>query len=192
MTFDLLNIMKNKPLKTLFVYNGIFVFASSLLGPLYAVFVETIDTNIIFISLSWSVFLISTTLFMLLVRRYGDYLKETEYLLMAGYLVRAIVWFLFPSLSTVFGLIVLQALLGLGEALGTPAYDAIFAEHLDENKYVQNYTDWKLLSNIVGALAVIIGGFFVSEFGFSALFYMMALFALVSFAGVWMQPRELL
>lgn len=184
--------MKNKALKNLFIYNGIFVFAGSLLGPLYAVFVETIDTNIISVSLSWSAFLISTTLFMILVRKYGDFFKEKEYLLMAGYLVRAIVWFLFPSLSTIFGLIVLQALLGLGEALGTPAYDAIFAEHLDKNRHVQNYTDWKLVSNIVGAIAVVLGGAFVKGFGFSALFYSMGTLALVSFFGVLLKPRKLL
>lgn len=184
--------MKNNALKTLFIYNGIFVFAGSLLGPLYAVFVETIDTNIISVSLSWSAFLISTTLFMLLVRKYGDFIKEKEHLLMAGYFVRAIVWFLFPSLSTVIGLIALQALLGLGEALGTPAYDAIFAEHLDKNRHIQNYTDWKLVSNVVGAIAVILGGIFVSELGFSALFYSMGVLALVSLFGVWLKPRSLL
>jgi len=185
--------MKNKALKTLFIYNGIFVFAGSLLGPLYALFVETIDTtNITSVSLSWSAFLISTTLFMLLVRKYVDFLKEKEYLLMAGYLVRAIVWFIFPSISTVIGLIALQTLLGFGEALGTPAYDAIFAEHLDKNKHVQNYTDWKLVSNIVGAIAVILGGIFVNELGFSTLFYTMGALALVSFFGVWLKPRRLL
>ncbi len=89
--------MKNEALRTLFIFNGIFVFASGLLGPLYAVFVETIDTRIISVSLSWSAFLLSTTLFMLLVRKYGDFIAEKEYLLMAGYLTRSITWFLFPS-----------------------------------------------------------------------------------------------
>jgi sugar phosphate permease len=184
--------MKNKALITLFVFNGIFVFASGLLGPLYAVFVETIDTNIISVSLSWSVFLISTTAFMFIVRKYGDLIKEKEYLLMGGYLIRAIVWFLFPSLSTVFGLIILQALLGIGEALGSPAYDAIFAEHLDKNRHVQNYTDWKLISNLVGAVAVIFGGILVNEVGFSTLFYLMGVLAFVSFIGMWIKPRKLL
>jgi len=184
--------MKNKALETLFIFNGIFVFAASLLGPLYAVFVETIDTDIVSVSLSWSVFLISTTLFMLIVRKYGDLIKEKEYLLMAGYLIRAIVWFVFPSISTIMMLVFLQALLGLGESLGTPAYDAIFAEHLDKNKHIKEYANWKLISNMVGAVAVIMGGFLVKELGFSALFYLMGSLAIVSLIGIWIKPRELL
>ncbi len=37
----------NGSLKVLFLFNGIFVFASTLLGPLYDVFVETIDSNVL-------------------------------------------------------------------------------------------------------------------------------------------------
>ncbi|MFZ2882781.1 MAG: hypothetical protein WA019_06940, partial [Candidatus Moraniibacteriota bacterium] len=84
--------MKNNALKILFIYNGIFVFASGLLGPLYAIFVGTIDKNIISISISWSVFLLSTTLSMLFLRNYGDKVREKEYFLLAGFLIRALVW----------------------------------------------------------------------------------------------------
>ena len=184
--------MINKALKTLFIFNGIFVFAASLLGPLYAVFVETIDTDIISVSLSWSVFLISTTIFILFVRKYGDLIKEKEYLLMGGYFIRAIVWFIFPSISTILSLVILQVLLGLGESLGTPAYDAIFAEHLDKDRHIEEYANWKLISNIVGAIAVMLGGFFVKIVGFSALFYVMGFLAVVSLIGVWVKPRKLL
>ena len=184
--------MNNKALKTLFIFNGIFVFAASLLGPLYAIFIETIDTDVFSVSLSWSVFLVATTIFMLFVRKYGDQLKETEYLLMAGYLLRALVWFAFPHISTLSVLIFLQVLLGLGEALGTPAYDAIFAEHLDENRHVKEYADWKLVSNLCGATAVLLGGLVVKNIGFSALFNSMGVLATVSFFGVLVQSRKLL
>lgn len=184
--------MNNQALKTLFIFNGIFVFAASLLGPLYAVFIKTIDTDIFSVSLSWSVFLISTTIFMLFVRKYGDRIKETEYLLIAGYFLRALVWFLFPHISTLVVLIILQILLGLGEALGTPAYDALFADHLDQNRHVEEYTDWKLISNFCGAVAVLLGGLVVKYFGFSILFNSMGILATISFFGVLFQSRKLL
>jgi len=184
--------MNNKALKTLFVFNGIFVFASSLLGLLYAIFVSTIDQNVIFISLSWAVFLLFSTLFMFVIRKFGDKVKEKEYLLLGGFLVRAIVWFIFPSITTFSMLIVLQIFLGLGEALGTPAYSAIFAEHLDKGKQIQEYTDWSLVSNIVGAIAVVGGGVLVSTVGFPVLFYLMGTLAMVSFIGILIKPRDLL
>ena len=181
---------ENKILKILLLFNGIFVFASSLLGPLYAVFVETIDTNIISISLAWSIFMISATFFMFMVKKYGDRVKEKEYLLMAGYLVRALVWFSYPFVLSLEMLLTLQIILGLGEALGTPAYDAIFAKHLDKNRYVEEYTDRKLIVNLCNAIAVIIGGIIVAELGFTILFLIMGSLALVSFIGILIQPRK--
>jgi MFS family permease len=184
--------MANGALKTIFIYNGIFVFASGLLGPLYAVFVETIDKNILSISLSWSAFLLSTTLCMLILRRFGDSIKEKEYLLLGGFLIRALVWFLFPFVSTIFILVLLQILLGIGEAVASPAFDAIFAEHLDDGFHIKQYTDWKLISNIASAIAIILGGIIIQYFGFSILFFIMGCLALVSFFGILLKPRNLL
>ena len=41
-------------------------------------------------------------------------------------------------------LLVAQFLLGIGEAVGTPAFDVIFAEHLDKGKHINEYSDGKL------------------------------------------------
>jgi MFS family permease len=183
---------ENKTLKILLLFNGVFVFASSLLGPLYAVFVETIDGNIISISLAWSIFMLSATFFMFLVRKYGDQVKEKEYLLMGGYLVRALVWFAYPFVPSLGILLLLQILLGLGEALGTPAYDAIFAKHLDKNRSVEEYTDRKLIVNLCSAIAIIVGGIIVAEVGFTVLFFIMGSLALISFVGILIQPRKLI
>ena len=185
-------LSENKVLKILLLFNSIFVFASSLLGPLYAVFVESIDGNVISISVAWSTFMLSATFFMLLVRKYGDRIKEKKKLLMAGYIVRALVWFLYPLVGSLEVLLILQVLLGFGEALGTPAYDAVFAKHLDKNKYVEEYTDRKLAVNLSNAIAVMIGGVIVVKFGFTVLFSIMGILALVSFFGILFQPKKLI
>lgn len=185
-------MMNNKALKTLYLYNGIFVFAGGMFGPLYAIFVGGIDKSIFSVSLTWFAFLFSTTIFLLFVEKFGDSLEEKEYLLMGGFLIRALVWFLFPFVSTLFWLIIMQILLGLGEALGTPSYDAIFAEHLDKNKHVKEYTEWKLISNIVSSFAILLGGLLVNYVGFSILFFIMGMMALVSFFGVLWTPRKVL
>lgn len=184
--------MRNEALRTLFIYNGIFVFASGLLGPLYAVFVQTFDNKTTTVTLSWAVFLASTTIFTFLVSKYGDKVLEKEYLLVTGYLIRAIVWFAFPFIETIFALFFLQLLLGLGEALGTPSYDAIFAQHLNKNKEIQDYSQWKLVANLLGAAAVIVGGVIVQELSFKYLFFLMGILALVSAVGVIIKPRKLL
>ena len=119
-------------------------------------------------------------------------MKEKEYLLLAGFLARAIVWFSFPFVTTVFLLVLFQILLGIGEALGSPAFDALFAEHLDDGHHIREYTDWKLIANIASAVAVILGGVIINDFGFSALFFIMGSLALISFFGILLKPRNLL
>ncbi len=182
----------NKSLKILFLFNGIFVFAAMLLGPLYAVYVETIDANILSISVTWSVFLVSATLFTLIVQRKGDGIKEKEYLMMAGFLIRGISWFLFIFAGSIWHLIIIQILIGLGEALGSPSFDAIFAEHLDKGMQIREYSTWKLIVNASNALAAILGGIIVYFFGFSFLFIIMSVLAIISFLGVLLQPRDVL
>lgn len=184
--------MKNKALKILFAYNGIFVFAANLLGPLYAVYVGTISDNVFLISATWAVGLLATSIFTFAVSKRGDLLKEKEYLLMAGFLIRAIAWFLYIGIDNIFQLILLQILLGLGEAAGSPAFNAIFAEHLDFGKHIQEYSSWMMVSNVLTALGTVAGGLVASVFGFQWLFVCMGSFALVSFFGILAQPRKLL
>ncbi len=184
--------MINKSLKILFLFNGIFVFAATLLGPLYAVYVESIDKNVLSISITWAVFLASATFFTFIVSRRGDSVKEKEYMLMGGFLIRAVSWLLFILVGNILHLIFVQILLGLGEALGSPSFDTIFAQHLDEGMQVREYSSWKIIVNGTTAIATIIGGLIVVNFGFTVLFVVMSAMAMVSFFGVLVQSREVL
>lgn len=182
----------NKSLRVLFVLNSIFVFAGSLLGPLYAIYVQGIDDKIISVSFSWAVFMLSSTIFMYFTRKYGDKIKEQEYLLAGGFLMRGLAWFGYTLVTSFSGLVVIQVMLGLGEALGTPAWNAIFAKHLDKKKEIREYSSWNIVSNLMVAGATIGGGLVVTIWGFNWLFVTMGLLALVSLVGVLMTPREVL
>jgi len=183
---------KNRSLRILFILNSIFVFASSLLGPLYAIFVQEIDSKVMSVSISWAVFMFSSTVFMYFVSKYGDKIKEQEYLLSAGFLIRSMAWLAYIFVSNFNDLIILQVFLGLGAALGSPAWNAIFAKHLDENKEIKEYSYWLIVNNFMIAIATLIGGIFVTYFGFNFLFIAMSLLSFVSFIGVLITPREVL
>lgn len=176
--------MPNKVLRILFLYNGIFVLAGSLLGPLYAIYVEKLNTGILPVSISWATFLASTTLFTYLISKIGDGFKHKRYLLAGGYLIRGLGWITMSRITSIEHLIMLQFILGIGESLGTPAFDALVAEHLDKNKHIMDYSDWKMLSNFVLVIGTLIGGYVVSRTGFTYLMIAMAMLAFVSFAGV--------
>ncbi len=182
----------NRSLKVLFLSNSLLVFASALLGPLYAIFVTGIDAKILSVSFSWFAFLASAIFFIYLVGKYGDKIKEKEYMLLGGYIVRAIVWIFFIFVSNIQELIILQILLGIGEALGNPSFDAIFAVHLDKEKHVADFSAWKMIEKIAIASGTLIGGVIVSAFGFTPLFIIMSSAAFISFLIVLFQPRKLL
>ncbi len=182
----------NEALTALFLFNGIFVFGNNLIGPLYALFAQQFDNKIFSVSVSWAVFLISTTVFTWILSSIGDKIKEKEYLLIAGYSVRAIAWFAFGFITGINQLLILQAVLGFGEALGTPAFDAIFSQHVDNGKQIKEYSWWKVVSNLVLVGGTVIGGLLVDRFGFRNLFWVMSFCSLISAVGIWLKPRKLL
>ncbi len=182
----------NNSLKVLFSINSIFVFASQLLGPLFAVYVMKIDGGVMLISLATSTQLLSSTLFLTLVSKWGINVKEREYLLAGGYLLRAFGWLGYIFITTPVGLVLLQLVFGLGEALGTPSFNAIFAEHVSKENDVSMYADWSVISNLIMALGTILGGLLVTVWGFEVLFGIMSAMALISFAAVLTLPRKIL
>lgn len=176
-------LKKNRILANLFLFNGIFVFALSLLGPLYAVFVLKIVDDIFWVSVSWATALITSSIVVFYLSKYGDRYKDKN-LLLAGYLVRAASWALFIFIGNIWQLLVLQVFLGVGEALGTPSFNAIFAEHLDDGKHIAEYSDWALIVNAVIAVATVMGALLVRQYGFGLLFGLMSILSLVAFVGV--------
>lgn len=182
--------MRNGPLRILFISNGVFVPAGSLLGPLFAVYLERFTKSPLIISLTWATFWITTTLLTWVVSKIGDRLNKED-LLLAGFAIRVVGWLAYFFVGSLAMVIILQVLLGLGEALGSPAFDAIFAEHLDRNHHMEDYADWKVINNLVTAAGIIIGGLIVTSFGFRFMFLTMAWLAFVSFAIIFCKPKTL-
>jgi MFS family permease len=184
--------MINKTIKALYLYNGVFMLAASLLGPLYALYVSKFSVNPTDIGLSWGLYLFSSTICMFALTKYGDGIKRKRNLLLGGYLVRAIVWFLYISVGSLGELFLLQVILGIGEGLGSPAHNAIFAEHLDKGRHIQEFSGQGIIFNFIAAVAAVIGGFIVNQYGFGVLFVIMGFLALVSFFGILLEPKKII
>lgn len=176
--------MQRAHLRVLFLYNGLFVLAGNLLGPLYGLYAQQLKGSITTVSMSWIVLLVSTTFFSIFLTGPMGRAERKENLLLAGYLVRALAWMGFMFITSINELLVLQALLGLGEALGSPAFDALFAEKMNANNRIGEYARWKLVSNVMTMVGIGLGGVIVASFGFTALFGLMALLAMFSFIGL--------
>jgi MFS family permease len=185
-------IKNQRALKILFISNGIFVFASTLLGPLYAILAEQFDADILSISFAWFLYMLSTTLFSFVVSKLGDKVKEQEYLLVIGYAIRIISWILYIFTNNLYMFFAIQMLLGIGQAIGSPAFDAIFAIKLDKGFEINRYAKWQIIQNLSIAIASLIGGLIVNYLGFNILFMAMASLGIISIIIILIQPRKLL
>ena len=181
----------NKPLKLLTI-NSVFVLAGNLLGPLYAVYIEGLGGSIAVVSGTWSVMLLTTTIVNFILIRYGDKVKQHEYFLIAGFIFRAIAWIGFAHALNITTIILLQIVIGLGEAVGSTGFDSIMAEHLDKSNHIRDYAIWRTISNVLASIATFTGGLVVTIYGFSPMFYFMGIVAIGSAIFTYLLPRRAL
>jgi MFS transporter, DHA1 family, tetracycline resistance protein len=176
--------MPNRILQILFLYSGLFNFAASLFGPLYAIYVERMGAGIMPVCYAYSIQLFSITLFTFIVSKLGDKCRPKVYMLSIGFLIRAVCWFIYIFIHTIPQLYLLQFVMGIGDAFSGPAFDALFAEHLDKDKHIMDYSDWRVVANAAIVLGTTLGGLIVSHYGFRTLFVFMSILACMSSLGV--------
>lgn len=183
---------KSGALAVLYIFNGLFVLATAMLVPIYAIFAQEIGANVFTVSALAATLLVARVFFTLIVRSLGDDAVEEVHLLLAGFALRAAGWFILIFIGSIEGLFLVQIVFGLGESLGSPAFNALFAQHLKSGRYVSEYADWEVISAIGGGAGAFFGGYIAYAYGFDALFFVMGVLALLSFAGVHRKRRSLL
>lgn len=184
--------MRNKALTILSITNIIFVLGASMFPPIFALFVQRIGGGVLAASTIWATFAVMTGFFMLFLSRFGDRVKEKEYLIAVGYLFRFAGWLGYFFAGFLWQLYVLQIILALGEALGTPAFSAVYSEHLNKGRYIRQWGVWNSLNFFIVGVSSLLGGIIVAQFNFKILFLIMAFLAAASFFLLIIQPRKLL
>jgi Major Facilitator Superfamily len=154
---------------------NIWYFGEGMLGPLFAVFAERIGGDILDITWAWATYLIMTGVLYIVV---GKLIRGKKYkmkILVAGYGLNALLTFGYLFVSTPWQLFFVQAGLGVAEAIGTPAWDALYAQSVD--KEMDTYA-WGLAggqSQIVTGLAIVTGGLIAHYLSFNTLFIVMGI-----------------
>lgn len=101
--------MKNHSLSILISINLVFMFGAALLGPLYAVYVqEQIGKDILTIGWAFAVYMMTIGTLTYVAGKWTDRVKEKEYFVAAGYLIRAIGFLLYTVIGSVPELLLVQ------------------------------------------------------------------------------------
>lgn len=192
---NILKYMKfsfNKPLKILLATNSLILFAGAMIGPIYALYVQKIGGDLLDASFTAGLFALVAGISVLLFGRFSDKVKENELLIVAGYLIMGIGFLLFIFVNSIFFLLIVQIILGFGEAVYSPAFDALYSKHLDGNKSGSQWGVWESMNYFTFAISAVIGGYLVTKFGFNALFAIMSLLCLASAIYIFLLPRRVL
>jgi len=146
-----------------------------MLGPIYALFVEKVGGDLMDASISGGIFALVAGLTSLISGKYSDKIKENELIVVLGYLIIGFGFLLYFWVSSIFFLFIVQAIIGLGEAIYSPAFDAVYSKHLDGHKSGRQWGAWESMNYFTMAIGSVVGGSLVTIFGFQILFLIMAI-----------------
>jgi len=147
-------------------------FGDNLIGPFYAVFVQKIGGSILDMGYSITVFSICAGILMIIVGKISDKLNK-ELVSILGYSLYALGSILYLVISSPWQLFVLQIVFAVGTACLAAPLSALFAKYIQKGK---EGLQWGLEgggSRIVVGIAVFVGTFIVSQWGFRILFLLM-------------------
>jgi len=166
--------------------------AAAMLGPIYALFVEGLGGDLMDASIAGGVFAFVAGLTTLISGKYSDKIKENELIIVLGYAIMGFGFLLYFWVSSIVLLFVVQAIIGLGEAIYSPAFDAVYSKHLDGHKSGTQWGAWESMNYFTTALGSVVGGGLVTVFGFQTLFIIMAILCFGSASYIYCLKRSVL
>lgn len=159
---------------------NVWYFGEGMLGPLYAVFAEKVGGDILDITWAWAVYLIMTGFFYILVGKFISGKPYKTKVMVIGYGLNAIFTFGYLFVSSPWHLFFVQAGLGIAEAVGTPAWDALYAKNIMEEHDTYAWGLSSGQSQIVTGISIVCGGLIVNYFSFNALFITMGIIQVIA------------
>jgi len=182
----------NKALRILLSTNAMILMTAAMLGPIYALFVEKVGGDLMDASIAGGIFALAAGLTTLVSGKYSDKVKENELIVVLGYSIMGIGFLLYFWVNSIIFLFMVQAIIGLGEAIYSPAFDAVYSKHLDGHKSGTQWGAWESMNYFPTAIGAIIGGGLVTLFGFQPLFVIMAMLCFSSALYIYHLKRSIL
>ena len=183
----------NKSLRILLVTNGLILIAAAMIGPIYAVFVENIGGDLLDASIAGGLFALTAGLVTLFSGKLSDRIRHSEIIMILGYALIGTGFFLYQYVDSILFLFAIQVMIGLGNAIYSPAFDKLYSAHLDSKKAGTEWAAWESMNYFTTAFGALVGGVIVTVFGFNAIFLIMAALSYISASWLYMlSPKRVL
>ena len=182
----------NRALRVLLITNALILIAAAMLGPIYALFVEEIGGDLLDASLTGGIFALTAGIVTLISGKYADRVKQNELIIVFGYALIGIGFLLYTIVDSIWFLFAVQIVIGAGEAIYSPAFDAVYTKHVSVKKAGREWGSWEAMNYFTYALGAGIGGLIAFKLGFNSLFVTMAILSFLSAIYIYFLPRDVL
>lgn len=149
------------------------LFASNLMGPIYAVYVKGIGGDLLTAGSALALdFAVIGSLIIISGRIANKYHTEKLQLIL-GYFIAIFVAAGYMLIKDTTGLFIVEILAGISIAIAQPAFSGLYSSKLEGNRHTASWGDYLGLTYWAGALSAFSSGFIAQKFGFSAVFISM-------------------
>jgi len=155
----MVKIKVNKIIRYLLVSDFIFYSGWGLILPAFAVFVtqNVKGGSIMAVGIAEAVYLIANSILRMICGIYLDNQpteKSDYFFMVAGLFLASLVPFGYMIVDNIWGIYLLEAIRGIGLAMSTAGWSAIFTRHIDKG---WEATEWSISSMSVGIGAAVAG-----------------------------------
>lgn len=182
----------NLGVKALLLTSTIGTFVFGLFGPFYVIFTQKFGGSIQVAGYSWAAFSIVSGVLILTFSSLESSFKDKKILYIVGLVIRAIAFLLYMVITSYYQLILTQILLGISVALINPSFDSLFTAQTNKENSLTDWGGWEGLNAIATGAAAILGGYFISIFGFNIIFVGMIVLTLAQVLYLLMLPKTVL
>ncbi|MBU0731756.1 MFS transporter [Patescibacteria group bacterium] len=179
-----------RPLKVILGTNALVILAGALLTPIWAIYVEGIGGDILTAGFAYAIFLIVAGVVIVVFGKLEDKIKRKDLVVVVSYAIMGVGFFCYLLVKSPWQLFIVQAIIGLGEAIYIPALNALYDRFIEEKKAASQWGSWDGMIYIVAGVAAISGAVIADYLGFSMLFIAMGCFCLLSALGMLILPKN--
>lgn len=187
-----MQVFQNRALRSLLTANSLVLLASAMLVPIYAIFVEEIGGDLMDASIAGALFTFAAAITSYLTGHYADQLRRKDFVVVLGATIMSLGFLALVIADSIHELFIIQIIIGLGEAIYYPPYDALYSENIQKSKKATSWGIYGSMEYFTATVGALLGGYIATTFGFNILFISMSLFCLASGVYLYMLPRKVL
>lgn len=155
-------------------------FGFMILGPVYAIFVEGIGGgSLVNVGIAYAASFFATGIFSIPFSRLSDK-RGKKNIIILGCLIYLPIPFLYPFVTNIVQVFILQIWGGISSAISDPVWEALLAEVTTKKKRGREYGVLYATNQFTGGVAALVGGIIAQFLGFRYTFFLVGILSIIA------------